>query len=314
MAQREAKGASLKVLIVRFSAIGDCVLAGYAVNDLRRSYPNAEISWVIEDRCDGIVSEGKLVNRRLSLPRSEWRKRGDIPTLFEQYRWHSGLRRYGFDYGFDMQGHSKTAWCLRLSGAKKRLSIGATDAIARRLNPVLNEPSLENLHSVERGRKLISHLLTLENHASDFLPGQPVVPEKDLVTVCIGAGHPAKQIPTETLIEIGKQLTGKSYRVVYLGGPKDFLENPTGTTNLAGQTTLEESIQWIRNSAVHIAGDTGTGHIAAAVGTPLVTIWGNMPLSRFRPYTEKLTLINREGNPAKVSPQEIVDAATGWLR
>lgn len=313
MAKREAKGASLKVLVVRFSAIGDCVLAGYAVNDLRHSYPEAEISWVVEDRCEGIVSENKLVNRRLSLPRSDWRKRGDVPTLFEQYRWHAGLRKYQFDYGFDMQGHSKTAWCLRLSGAKQRLSIGATDAIARRLNPVLDDPSLESLHSVERGRKLISHLLPIQSHSSDFLPGEAVEREKGLATICIGAGHPAKQIPTQTLIEIGEQLTSLSYEVVYLGGPRDILQNPTGTTNLAGKTNLEESIQWIRRSAVHIAGDTGTGHISAALGTPLVTIWGNMPLSRFRPYTDKLTLLDREGKPANISSQEIVEAAEGWL-
>ena len=304
----------MKILIVRFSAIGDCVMAGYAVNDLRATYPDAEITWVVEDRCAGIVSDKKLVHRKLALPRSQWRAKGELRTLMEQYRWLTGLRKYGFDYGFDLQGHSKTAWCLRLSGAKKRLSIGATDVVARRLNPVFRDPSLEAAHSVERSRKLIDSVLPLKPSTSDFLPGGSVDINPRLVTICIGAGHALKQIPPATLVSVGSSLAALGCDVVYLGGPKDSLETPIGTTNLAGQTTLEESIDWVRKSAVHIAGDTGTGHIAAQVGTPLVTIWGNMPLSRFRPYTDRMTLLNREGIPANVSAEEVIAAAKEWLK
>ena len=303
----------MKVLIVRFSAIGDCVMAGHAVNDLRQTYPDAEITWVVEDRCAAVVSSEKLVHRRLDLPRSEWRKKGEIPTLFAQYRWLTGLRKYGFDYGFDLHGHSKTAWCLRLSGAKKRLSIGGTDAMARRLNPVFSADGLDGAHSVERSRRLISSALPLESHSSDFLPGETVARGRRLVTICVGAGHPDKVVPPKVLASVGTNLAAKSCEVVYVGGAIDRFDAPSGTTNLVGKTTLLESIDWIRKSAVHIAGDTGTGHIAAAVGTPLVTIWGNMPLDRFRPYTEKVTILDRGGNPSAVTSDEIVKAALEWI-
>ena len=312
MEERAAKGTSLKILIIRFSAIGDCVMAGYAVNDLVQTYPDAEITWVVEDRCAGIVSDQKLVHRKLALPRSKWRPKGELRTLFEQYRWLTGLRRFGFDYGFDLQGHSKTAWCLRLSGARRRLSIGATDILAKRLNPVYSGVDLESLHSVERSRTVVGSLLPLQESSAEFLPGDSVEMDSKLVTICVGAGHALKKIPLATLASVGSSLKAKGFEVVYVGGGNDEFAEPAGTRNLAGKTSIEESVQWIRKSAVHIAGDTGTGHIAAEVGTPLVTIWGNMPLSRFRPYTERVTILDKGGNPSLVSPDEIVDSALRW--
>ena len=313
MAQRQKGWAVLKILIVRFSAIGDCVMAGYAVNDLRVAYPDAEITWVVEDRCADIVASPGLVHRRLDLPRSEWRPKGEFRTLFAQFRWLTGLRRFGFDYGFDLQGHSKTAWCLRLSGAKKRLSLGGTDALARRLNPVFASPGLEDAHSVERSRRLIGSVLPIKPISSDFLPGSPVQRNSKLVTICVGAGHPAKVVPASTLAGVGVELLEDGRDVVYLGGQGDQFEAPPGSTNLVGKTTIEESINWIRRSGVHIAGDTGTGHIAAAVGTPLVTIWGNMPLNRFRPNTKLVTILDCIGDPSAVDGWKIVNAANQWL-
>ena len=288
-------------------------MAGHAVSDLRLQYPDAEITWVVEDRCAEIVASPKLVHRRLDLPRSQWRPRGEFRTLFAQYRWLTGLRRFGFDYGFDLQGHSKTAWCLRLSGAKKRLSISGSDAIARRLNSVYQSPGFDERHSVERFDELIGSVYPLNNFHADYLPGSPVDRDPRLVTICVGAGHPLKVVPPATLASVGADLASRSIEVVYLGGSNDSFSAPTGTTNLVGKTTIPESVDWVRKSAVHIAGDTGTGHIAAVVGTPLVTIWGNMPLNRFRPYTDKVTLLNRRGVPADVPGSEILDAAMGWM-
>ncbi len=288
-------------------------MAGHAVNDLRHQYPEAEITWVVEDRCAEIVASPKLVDRRLDLPRREWKVKGDFRTLFAQYRWLAGLRRFDFDYGFDLQGHSKTAWCLRLSGAKKRRSIGGTDALAKRLNPIFSSSGFEDRNSVDRSREMVASELPITPTQADFLPGMPEGRVPKLVTICVGAGHPAKVVPPETLSFVGSELAERSYDVVYLGGANDDFVPPAGTRSLVGKTTLIESIEWIRRSSVHIAGDTGTGHIAAVVGTPLVTIWGNMPLNRFRPQTKLVTILDREGVPASVKGWEIENAAVAWL-
>jgi ADP-heptose:LPS heptosyltransferase len=313
VAKRPQKRIAVKVLIVRFSAIGDCVMAGHAVNDLRHQYPDAEITWVVEDRCAEVIASPKLVHRRLDLPRREWRTKGDFRTLFAQYRWLTGLRKYAFDYGFDLQGHSKTAWCLRLSGASKRLSIGGTDVLAKKLNPIFVDSGLEQIHSVERSRKMVGSLLTINPVRSDFLPGEPVERNRRLVTIGVGAGHPSKVIPPAVLSAVGTQIASNSFDVVYLGSKDDSFEAPSGTTSLVGKTSIQESIDLVRKSAVHIAGDTGTGHIAAVVGTPLVTIWGNMPIDRFRPFTENVTILNRGGVPANVPVPDIVEAVLGRI-
>lgn len=288
-------------------------MAGYAVNDLRKAYPDAEISWAVEDRCAGVVSDQKLVHRKLELPRSQWRKKGDLRTLVEQYRWLTSLRKYQFDYGFDLQGHSKTGWCLRLSGAKMRLALAATDAVAKRLNPQFNDARMESAHSVERSRMLVRSVLECNNADGDFVPGEPSVRNPKLVTICVGAGHPAKVVPAESLSFVGTELAERGYEVVFLGGAQESFSAPAGTKDLVGKTTLAESIDWIRKSKVHIAGDTGTGHIAAQVGTPLVTIWGNMPLHKFRPYSKLVTILDEGGIPSAVPAWKIENAAVAWL-
>jgi ADP-heptose:LPS heptosyltransferase len=297
----------VKILVVRFSAIGDCVMAGYAVNDLRQTYPEAEIHWVVDERCEAVVGK---TSERHSLPRAAWKRRGELRTLFEQYRWHASLRRFGFDYGFDLQGHSKTAWCLRLSGAKNRLSARATDGIARRLNPIFGvQPA--DVHEVDWSRRVIGSVLPLTPASGDFLPGEPEPSEAGLVTICTGAGHLLKQIPTEHLREVAAALVSAGRRVVVLGGPRDPRLEVTGAEDLVGQTTLTETIAWVRRSESHLAGDTGTGHIAAAVGTRLVSVWGNMPLAKYRPYGERVSVLNRDGVPGKVSADEMVQAILG---
>jgi ADP-heptose:LPS heptosyltransferase len=307
LAKRPTQGLVVKILIVKFSAIGDCVMAGYAVNDLRQTYPDAEIYWVVDERCAGVVGK---TSKRLAIPRGQWKKRGELRTLLEQYRWLIGLRKYDFDYGFDLQGHSKTAWCLRLSGAKTRLSARATDGFAKRLNPIYGSQPTE-VHDVAWSREVVNSVLPIQSAGGEFLPGDPEPREANLVTICTGAGHPLKQIPVETLRETVKIFVRNGKRVVALGGPND----PTidGAENLVGKTTLEESIAWIRKSECHIAGDTGTGHIAAAVGTPLVSVWGNMPLAKYRPYGERVTVLNKEGQPGLVSAEEIYMSVMGGV-
>lgn len=294
----------MKVLIVRFSAIGDCVMAGVAVNDLVRTVPDAKVHWVVADGCHEVVAVEKSV-----LPRKEWKAKGEFRTLFEQFRWHCGLRRFGFDVGLDLQGHSKTAWCLRLSGAKRRIGLRATDAVAARLNPQTKLVRPQDSHEIDWYRQVFAHEFGSTPVTEDFLPGAAGSERQSgLVTINVGAGHPLKTIPTTTLCDVGVALAREGKEVVYLGGPKDKIKAPSGTKSLVGQTSLIDTLELVRTSGVHICGDTGTGHMAAVTQTPLVSVWGNMPLSQFRPYTDRAIVLNRNGDPSQVDASEILEA------
>jgi ADP-heptose:LPS heptosyltransferase len=295
----------LKILLVRFSAIGDCVLAGYVAQSIRDAFPDAELHWMVEDRCAEIVEMMKIASVH-AVPRKEWRAKGDVQTLLPQYRWLSRFKRIGFDLAIDLQGHSKTGWATRLSGAKRRISSRCTDEVGKWLNPQF--VGFQKSHEVDW------NLLV----AQSVLPGiQPCLThplsrqfahrsEPGLVSICTGAGHSLKVIPIETIRRASELLIKAGYTVNLVGGLNDPSFETTGVVNLVGKTSLTELVEIVRRSEVHIAGDTGSGHIAAAIGTPLVSVWGNMPLERYRPRTDRVELIL--SGVKQVQPQEIIEA------
>ena len=290
MEERTKKGAVVKILMVRFSAIGDCVLAGYLAQSICDSYPNSELHWMVEDRCSEIV-ELMNIGTVHAVPRTQWRKQGDVKTLIPQYKWLNAMKMLHLDIAIDIQGHSKTAWATRLSGAKKRVSARATDVIARYLNPTYPGPQVG--HEIDWNFTVAKSVLP-QLHSSNshpLLKNFAHSPVARKISITTGAGHPKKLIPVMELQRLSSNLTALGYEVTLLGAPNDPSFEQSGVTNLIGKTSLKELVQHVQSSELHIAGDTGSGHIAAAVGTPLLTVWGNMPYERYRPVTMRNSVI-----------------------
>jgi ADP-heptose:LPS heptosyltransferase len=280
-------------LIVRFSAIGDCVMAVPVASRIRRSMPEARIAWVIERRCADVLDRARLVSQCVELPWDLWKRRKASPAVWrEQLRTYSGLRRQRFDYGLDLQGHSKTALCLRLAAPKRRLTLEATDPLSKMLSPSMNRDSLPR-HQVERNLAALEALIHLEGVAEPIMPelgddlrrlGLSRARQAPLATIAVSAGSPQKAYPVEGWTEVANALLKAGLRVAALGGPGDPLLPVPQVTDLVGRLRLRETMAWVASSAVHIAADTGTGHIAAAYGVPVVSIFGPTDPSRFRPY------------------------------
>lgn len=297
------------MLVVRFSAIGDCVMSAWAATAIRRAHPDGFLLWAVEGRCAPVVDRHRLVSQRYEIPRDKWKAhRWSAATWRDQIAKYARLRGMNFDWGVDLQGHSKTALLLRVASPKKRLAAAATDALAKKLNPVLGGRP-EGMHHVEWQNRVIREF-------GDYaIPERPILPEDehprepDLVTICTGASHAERLIRAETLDEVAKKLIAAGMRVVFLGGPKDVRPGTEGATDLVGSLRLKESCAWVRRSAVHIAADTGLGHVAAAMGTPVVTVFGPQDPRVFRPYTTRGRVLQRDGDPNAISAEEIVAAA-----
>ena len=98
---------SPRVLIVRFSAIGDCIMAAWPVSSIRKAWPDSWIAWAVQMRCSPVVDTATLVDSRHIFPRERWKRSGWSPAVWrEQLVAYSRLRRQRLDYGFDFQGHS----------------------------------------------------------------------------------------------------------------------------------------------------------------------------------------------------------------
>lgn len=280
-------------------------MAGYLAQSIRNAYPEAELHWMVEDRCADIVELMQVATVH-AVPRKEWRAKGDLLTLWPQFRWLSSFKRFEFDLALDLQGHSKTGWATRLSHPERRISSRCTDIVARRLNPQFG--GQHSGHEVDWNHKVALSLLP-EIELTDQHPLSSTFshrPQHRSVSICTGAGHPLKVIPIETIRRVSELLVKTGHTVTLIGGSKDASFEGEGIVNRVGKTNLREMVEIVQKSEIHIAGDTGSGHIAAAIGTPLVSVWGNMPLERYRPRTERMELIL--SGVRETSPQEIVEA------
>lgn len=306
----------MRVLLIRFSAIGDCVMAARAATAIRTTYPEAELTWVAESRCAPVVSS-TLVADLVEVPRDRWKRRRGPATWREQVAFYVGLRRHHFDIGIDLQGHSKTALCLRLAGAKTRLAAQGTDALARRLNPIA-EGRAPGEHTVEWNLRTVSQVLPITDPNRTEMPHRPaertavdamVGGAGRLVTISTGAGQPDKRVPAEIWHAVAKAMLRDGWRVAFLGASSDPKVELPGSMDLVGRTSLAQTLEAVAISDLHLAGDTGTGHMAAAYGVPVVSVFGPTAPERFRPYTDRGVVLRDGKDTALVGPEAILQAA-----
>lgn len=274
------------MLITRFAAMGDCVMAAWAATAIRDRYPDAHLVWAIESRWAAVVDRRRLASQVYEIPRERWkRRRGSIRTWSEQISVYTRLRRQKFDWGFDLQGHSKTAILLRLAAPKHRVAARATDVFARSLNPVLGDRP-DGLHTVEWNHRVVSQM-----DADLRLPERPEMPgaadrQPDLVSIAVGTSDPRKTVEPEFWRTVAERLIANGKRIAFIGGPRDPAIEVSGAQDFVGKKSLAESIDLIAQSRVHLAADTGAGHVAAAYGVPVVSLFGPTNPVEYRPFTE----------------------------
>ncbi|MBN8690501.1 MAG: glycosyltransferase family 9 protein [Armatimonadetes bacterium] len=307
-----------RILVVRFRAIGDCVMAAWPITSIREKYPDAWIAWATEPACASVIDHQALTQKIMRFPRDKWkRERYSLRTWQDQLNHYLRIRKFKFDVAIDFQGHSKTALLVRLSGAPVRVAVHATDALSQRLNPV-PIPRPKDTHWVDHHMKVIR---TLDDFADVTLPLMPhsavpeQLPESKFVTICTGGSSAKKQLSKEQWQAIAAKFVEAGFPVVTVGGPKDPALQMDGVIDRVGAFSLRGSLEAIRASALHVATDTGTGHIAAAVGTPVVSLFGpdELAVARYRPYTKRGVVLRGNGHPSDVDPQLIAESGLGLL-
>ncbi|HRK20203.1 MAG TPA: glycosyltransferase family 9 protein [Fimbriimonadaceae bacterium] len=292
-------------------------MAAHAASCIRRSHPEGTLVWAVEERCSAVVDAERLVTQRAVYPRERWKRGAWTPKVWgEQLRFYSGLRRFRFDIGLDLQGHSKTAICLRLSGAKRRLAVRATDGFARRLNPVLSNFE-GSTHTVERQLFALRTMGRFQGGSSPIMPAltaerievRKQIGSEPYVVIAVGAGQPWKAYPRDQWGDVAEGLRQSGQRVVFIGGPGESAPEVDSSIDLVDRLDLALTMAVLAESDLVLAADTGAGHLAAAYGNRVVSIFGPTDPAVFRPYTER-GIVLKEGEETRlVSPDLVLRAA-----
>jgi heptosyltransferase I len=317
---------SPRILIVRLSAIGDTVLSVPVLCALRDHFPQATIGWIVERTSAPLLRGHADLSHLIEVPRG-WLK--SPRTIWQTAR---KLRGIGFDTALDLQGLTKSAITAWFSGAPRRLGFTRSDFEGRELSTWINtELVIANAdHVIQRGLELLQPL-GIDRPAVNFrLPAYEVadasiakfIVERGMgagfAVINTGAGWPSKLWPAERYGEVARQL-GKHrnlHTVVTWAGEKEravadqIIVKSGGYAHLAPPTSLTEVAALARRARLFIGSDTGPLHIAVAVGTPCVGLYGPMPVSRCGPFGSKHIALQNAKLAGKLKNRRTADNST----
>lgn len=273
-----------KILIIRFSSIGDIVLTTPVIRCIKEQQPNTEIHYLTKKVFKGILENNPYITKIHTIDK-------DVKEVIKE------LKKEKFNLIIDLHNNirsvqTKTALGKRSSTFKK-LNFKKWMLVNFKIN------KMPAKHIVDRYIQTVKKLgIVNDNKGIDYF-----IPEKDVVNISslplshqngyigfvIGAKHYTKQLPVEKIISVCKKL---NQPIVLLGGKDDLgkanqIEKGVGSMIYiaCGKYNLNQSASLIKQATKIITHDTGLMHIASAFKKEIISIWGNtVPAFGFSPY------------------------------
>lgn len=296
----------MNILIVKLSAIGDVIHTLPSLAALRRLYPDAHITWVVEEAASGLVLHHPLLDRVIIFRRKKWiedMKAGRLRSVWQDARsFLRELRRRSYDLVIDFHGLFKSAMVVLASGGKRKLGYDSW----QELNGLfLNEkiPEDMNKHAVDRYLDFPRYLGAEPGPAEFILPVNPEaetrsrmlmdsysLARKKFIAINPVAYWETKLWDNEKFAVLADLIKDRmKLDVVFTGSKKedaaDIVSRMKGEgINLGGKTTLTELACIYKDALAVISTDSGPMHLAAAVGTPVIALFGPTDPSRTGPY------------------------------
>ena len=285
----------MKILIVRLGALGDIVHAVPAVAALRRGLPSAQIDWLVDERHREVVDLVRGIDTRIPVsPSARWR---ELPGVVRR------LRAERYDAALDFQGLLKSAVLARLSGAGRVIGF-SRHALRERTAAVFYREH----RTIPRGQHVIAKNLRLAGalgvDVSQVLfpfdvPSGPII-EGGYAVLNPGAAWPNKRWPPQRFGEIAAWLRDQHATAsLVLWGPRELdlarevAAASGGAARPAPPTRIGDVLALARGARLMVSGDTGPLHLAAAVGTPLVGLYGPTSPVRNGPWRPEDVTISR---------------------
>jgi heptosyltransferase-1 len=288
---------SPSILIILMGSLGDVARGLCLVCHIKTNLPQSCITWLVEPKWAQLVRCHSQIDKVIVFQRA-WR----ISALWRLYK---DLNQEHFDITLDLQRILKSGFFSLLSGARRR--IGFHRRNAKEFNWIFNNEHIgyhnETLSKIRHYLKFTEHLGLTEPDTLEFgfsflysIEASPRVLsnlKQPFVAVVLGASWESKGWFFEGYLELIRHiLSTLKLQVVLLGdGSRKALAedlsqrvNLPGLINLAGKTSLMELTAVLKKAAAGVGPDSGPGHLAAAVGTPFVSLFGPTSPKRTAPF------------------------------
>ena len=270
-----------KILVIRFSSIGDIVLTSPVIRCLHEQVQDVEIHYLTKKAFAGIVESNPHITKVYGIEK-------EIDEVVKS------LKEESYDFIVDLHRNLRT-WRIKSKLRKPSATFPKLN-IQKFMLTNFKRRNMPDIHVVDRYFKAVEKLnVKNDQHGLDyFLSDEDRVDLSEYgiaqpyIAFAIGAQFATKRLPTDRVIDLISKIDAT---VVLLGGPDDVesgkaVENSCeNVVNLCGKLSLNQSAAVLEASEKVIAHDTGLMHIASAFNKPIVSIWGNtVPELGMYPY------------------------------
>ncbi len=301
----------MKILILKPSSLGDVIHALPVLRLLKLHWPQSEIHWWLESGLVPLLSGDPDLSGIFSFDRNRWSSRLNSLELLGSIR---AMRRQRFDLAIDLQGLARSGVFTWLANADTSIGLdnpreGGREG-ARLFYDRLVPSSAAGTHAVDRYLAVLPMLGVPVHKIFCWLPEHAgfaaLVREKwkvdsaRWVAFLPGARWDNKRWPLEYFVETARRLLKEhtGVKIAILGGKADrelghaiAAANTEHCLDLTGQTELLEMIEWVRLCDLMITNDTGPMHVAAALGKPVVALFGPTNPAGTGPYGQRQNVL-----------------------
>jgi heptosyltransferase-1 len=294
-----------RILLVRLGSLGDVIHAIPAAAALRARFPQAHIDWMVDPRYVELLDLVECLDHRIAVdPRQSVGTSSVLGTVTE-------LRRVGYDAVIDLQGLLKSAVLARLAGGRRTVGFPRRhlrESLARLFYTDAPDPGGAT-HVIDKNLALLAPLGVTDRrvHFPIRIPRTPVV--ESVVTrfapgrfalINPGAAWPNKRWPPDRFGAVAAALERElAMRSLVLWGPGEealaasVVAASGGAAEAAPPTSIADIVGIARHAQLMISGDTGPLHIAGAVSTPIVALFGPTFPERNGPWSPADLVISR---------------------
>ena len=306
-----------RILIRSTNWIGDAIMTTPAVRTIRQNYPDAEITLLALPWMADVFASCPHIDHIFI-----YDKHGAHKGLIGKLRLVANLRQQHFDMTFLLQNAFEAALITTLAGIPVRAGYSTDGRGMLLTHGVKKHPKIGLKHQVHYYQEMVQALgLRLGPDSLElFLDEQAVLDaqqrldaaghsvNKPIIGLNPGAAYgPAKRWPAAKYGQLAKYLAGQTEGTILVFGTDADNEAAAEITSVAGdcvcdltgKTSLAEALALIDRCDVFVTNDSGLMHVAAALTTPLVAIFGSTDHVATGPYSEKATIIRK---PLDCSP------------
>ena len=304
----------MNILLIRLRMIGDVVFTTPAIRAVRRRYPDARISYLVEEAAAPVVQDNPHLDDVLVIPLTF-----GLSRIRDDWRIGTDLRRRRFDLVIDFHGGPRGSWLSWLTRAPQRIGYTVPGRSWMYTRAVARPRQLRPRHSVENQWDLLAAIgIGAPQRADDpvEMPGRPDVrarvdarlqangigPDATVVVMHVSAGNPFRRWPVDRFADVAARLVqdDASRFVVLTSGPSEAgaadeaarqAQNKLDASMASriarcGEFDLAELRALVGRASLYIGGDSGPLHIAGTTNAPVVGLYGPTLPVRSAPWRD----------------------------